>query len=71
MTEIELRLEYKKETGNKPVGIEPGFSLMGKIHFDNQEQLIDYINWLEGELLQLRNQLGINERAKNIIKNMK
>jgi len=69
MTTKDLRLEYKNETGKYPAGDE--YSLGGDLSLYDGKYLIDYINWLEDDLLQLRNQLGINERAKNKIKTMK
>jgi hypothetical protein len=70
MTKTELRLEFKQETGNYPVK-DYDSSISENLEKYDGYKLINYINWLEEEHIQLRNQLGINSRAKHIIKNMK
>ena len=69
MTKTDLKLEYRKSIGEYPIlsdEIEVKDSNMWAII-----ELQDYINWLEDEYLEIRNLLGINERALHILKKMK
>lgn len=60
MTTIDLRLEYKQDTAdqNVPISNEP---------YRNEE----YVEWLERQLLFIRNTLSINKRALIKLEEMK
>ena len=61
MTMLELRLQFKAETGNYPLDDSLMHSDLDKIDatdmsYDETEVLMEYTNWLEDKLLTLKNE---------------
>jgi hypothetical protein len=54
MTNTDLRLQYKKSTGFYPVEASE-FSLVNDLRIYDAQELINYINWLESELVKIKN----------------
>jgi hypothetical protein len=52
MTLLDLRLEYRKDTGDQNIPL-------SGITWDDAE----YVSWLEDQLLYLRSRLGISEKG--------
>jgi hypothetical protein len=53
ITLIDLRLEYKRKTGHYPI-IRNDNSISGTL-FKDSKGILDYIKWLEDELIKLKN----------------
>ena len=45
----DLRIQYHLETGKEPVIGDNG-SILGELFFDDQDEIQDYIDWLEEKL---------------------
>jgi hypothetical protein len=54
MTKFDLRLKYKRETGNMPVRGDDYYFRINDLEFIEREEIIDYIDWLEEQLIKER-----------------
>jgi hypothetical protein len=71
MTVTDLRLRYKQEFGEYPPSTGDHWIREGDDRWVLQGETQDYINWLEEELIFIRNNFGISNRVLDMTKKSK